>query len=93
MNSTFHAGGSGNKRQGAPYHQTNGAFQRPASLDNTQIPATAIANRQQQYTADIHNGTMSLEDTIASLQNGNQGVRGKPDTSHTVSHQGPAPGA
>lgn len=37
-----------------------------------------------QYTADIHNGTLNLEDTIASgsYHSGLQGP--KPDTSHTV---------
>ena len=43
-----------------------------------------------QYTADIHNGTMSLEDTIASSgqYNGSNGAGHgqKPDTSHTVGY-------
>ena len=66
MNQTFHSGqkqnpsgvrGGGNVAQG----KNQGAFQRPASLDNQPVPS-----RQQQYTADIHNGTMNLDDTLAS---------------------------
>lgn len=38
-----------------------------------------------QYTSDIHNGTLNLEDTIASA--GYHSVQ-KPDTSHTVGKNG-----
>lgn len=58
-----------------------GAFQRPSSLE----VAPQVPSRQQQYTSDIYNGTMSLEDTIASVQTAHNGFIGsKPDTSHTV---------
>ena len=44
----------------------------------------APAARQFQQTADIHNGTLNLEDTISTIDPSPTGYGVKPDTSHTT---------